>query len=63
MVIVVESEKDLSKTKKTIAERHPKKKFDAHKFCGALRGNQDLQKIQQQLRDKWNQVIVVWHTS
>ncbi|MFD1258964.1 hypothetical protein ACFQ3S_19320 [Mucilaginibacter terrae] len=53
MVVVVKNEKDVSKAKKAIADRMPEKKFDAYKFCGALKVNEDPQKIQQQLRNEW----------
>jgi putative IMPACT (imprinted ancient) family translation regulator len=53
MVVVVKSLKDVSKAKKAIAERQPEKKFDAYKFCGALKVTEDPQIIQQRLRDEW----------
>jgi len=53
MVVVVKSEKDVSKARKAIAEREPNKKFDAFKFCGALKVTEDPQEIQQQLRNEW----------
>lgn len=53
MVVVVKDKKDISKAKKAIAERQPEKKFDAYKFCGALKVNEDPQEIQKRLRDEW----------
>ncbi|MDT3403465.1 hypothetical protein [Mucilaginibacter terrae] len=53
MVVVVKSEKDIGKAKKAIAEYQPEKKFDAYKFCGALKVTENPQKIQQQLRNEW----------
>jgi hypothetical protein len=53
MVVVVKSEKDVEKAKQAIAQRQPEKKFDAFKFCGKLKVDEDPQKIQQRLRDEW----------
>jgi len=53
MVVVIRSEKDISKAKKAVAERRPEKVFDAFKFCGALRVSEDPREIQQRLRDEW----------
>jgi hypothetical protein len=54
MAVVVRSEKDISKAKKAIEERISDKRFDAYKFCGALKVTEDPQKIQQRLRNEWN---------
>ena len=54
MVVILKNTKDISKVKELLAEIHPKKKFDAKKFCGALKVNEDALAIQRQLRDEWN---------
>jgi len=51
--VVVKSEKDIRKAKKAISERRPDKIFDAYKFCGALKVDEDPLKIQERLRNEW----------
>jgi hypothetical protein len=54
MVLVLKSNKDIKKLKEVLADRQPKKKFDAKKFCGVLKVNEDALTIQHRLRDEWN---------
>jgi hypothetical protein len=54
MVLVLKSITDIKKLKKALADRHPKTKFDAKKFCGAWKVEEDALVIQQRLRDEWN---------
>jgi len=54
MVLILKSNKDIKKLKEQLAERQNKKKFDAKKFCGVLKVNEDPLTIQQRLRDEWN---------
>jgi hypothetical protein len=53
MVVEIKNSKDIDKAKKAIDAHQPHKKFDAFKFCGILKVNEDPIKIQQQLRDEW----------
>ena len=53
MVVEIKSSKDISKAKKAIDNNQPDKKFNAYKFCGILKVDEDPIKIQQQLRDEW----------
>ncbi len=53
MVLVLKSDKDVKKVKELLADRQNKKKFDAKKFCGALKFEEDGLVIQQKLRDEW----------
>jgi hypothetical protein len=32
---------------------NPKKPFEAHKFCGIMKSDQDAVTIQRRLRDEW----------
>jgi len=54
MVLVLKSNKDIKKVKELLADRQNKKKFDAQKFCGALKVDKDALDIQHRLRDEWN---------
>ncbi|EHQ26855.1 hypothetical protein Mucpa_2743 [Mucilaginibacter paludis DSM 18603] len=53
MVVILNKDTDLQNLKKLLAERKPQKKFDAKRFCGALKTEEDGLKIQQQFRDEW----------
>jgi hypothetical protein len=54
MVLVLKSSKDIKKVKEMLADRPSKKNFDAKKFCGALKVDEDALVIQKRLRDEWN---------
>lgn len=54
MVLVLKDSKDIRKVKAMLAERQVKKKFDAKKFCGVLKVDEDALIIQKRLRDEWN---------
>ena len=54
MVLVIKEKKDISKLKEALANRQVKKKFDANRFCGALKTSEDALEIQKRLRDEWN---------
>ena len=54
MVLVLKNSKDIKKVKELLAIRQTKKSFDAKKFCGVLKVNEDALVIQQRLRDEWN---------
>jgi hypothetical protein len=54
MVLVIKSNKDIKKVKEALAERQTKKGFDAKKFCGVLKVDEDALVIQKRLRDEWN---------
>jgi hypothetical protein len=54
MVLILKSSKDIKKVKDLLAENQSKKKFDAKKFCGVLKVNEDALTIQQRLRDEWD---------
>jgi hypothetical protein len=53
MVVVVKTKEDIKKAKKVIEERRPEKIFNARKFCGVLKVDEDPRVIQQRLRDEW----------
>jgi hypothetical protein len=54
MVLVLENSKDIKKAKELLESRQQKKKFDAKKFCGVLKTDEDALVIQRRLRDEWN---------
>jgi hypothetical protein len=54
MVLILENSKDIKKVKELLADRQNKKKFDAKKFCGVLKVDEDALDIQKRLRDEWN---------
>ena len=54
MVLVLKDSKDVKKVKAMLAEHQTKKKFDAKRFCGALKVDEDALVIQKRLRDEWN---------
>jgi hypothetical protein len=54
MVLILKNTKDIKKVKELLADRQSKKKFDAKKFCGVLKVNEDALTIQRKLRDEWN---------
>jgi len=61
MVLTLKSSKDIKKkkinfkrVKELLAGRQSKKNFDAKKFCGALKVDEDALVIQKRLRDEWN---------
>jgi hypothetical protein len=54
MVLVLKNSKDIKKVKELLAERQSKKDFDAKKFCGTLKVDEDALVIQRRLRDEWN---------
>lgn len=53
MVVEIKSVKDIKKAKKVISDNQSEKKFDAYKFCGALKVDENPVKIQQRLRNEW----------
>ena len=53
MVVEVKSSEDVKKAKKAISDNQPEKNFDAYKFCGALKFDEDPIKIQQGFRNEW----------
>lgn len=53
MVTILNKDSDLTEIKKALAERKVKKYFDAKKFCGILKFEEDGLKIQHQLRNEW----------
>lgn len=53
MVLVLKDSKDIKKVKEELANRQTKKKFDAKKFCGVLKVDEDALVIQKRLRDEW----------
>jgi len=53
MVVVLKSSKDIGRVKELLANLNPPKKFDAKRFNGALKTDEDALKIQQRLRDEW----------
>jgi hypothetical protein len=54
MVLVLKNIEDVEKVQKVLADRKNKKSFDAKKFCGTLKVNEDALVIQKRLRDEWN---------
>jgi len=54
MVLILKSSEDIKKLKQTLADRQIKKGFDAKKFCGVLKVDEDALVIQKRLRDEWN---------
>jgi len=54
MVLIMKNSKDISRVKDLLSKRQVKKKFDAKKFCGALKVDEDALVIQRRLRDEWN---------
>lgn len=54
MVIEIKSKEDIKSVKELLAKREPEKKFDARKFCGAIKFDEDALAIQQKLRNEWD---------
>ena len=54
MVLVLKNSKDIKNVQEKLAARQSKKNFDAKKFCGALKVDEDALVIQKRLRDEWN---------
>ena len=54
MVLVLKGNKDIKKLKEILADRQVKKGFDAKKFCGILKVEEDALAIQKRLRDEWD---------
>lgn len=54
MVLVLKGNKDIKKLKEILADRQAKKGFDAKKFCGILKAEEDALVIQKRLRDEWD---------
>jgi len=52
MVVVIKGKKDVNKVREVLSNRNVKK-FDAHKFCGVLKVEEDALKIQERLRNEW----------
>lgn len=53
MVLVLKNDKDVKKVKEALSTRQNQKTFDAKKFCGALKTDEDGLAIQKKLRDEW----------
>ena len=54
MVLDLKSSKDIKAVKKELANLQNAKKFDAKKFCGVLKVEEDALVIQRRLRDEWS---------
>ena len=54
MVLVLKNSKDVKKVKEALSSRQTQKEFDAKKFCGVLKTDEDGLVIQKKLRDEWN---------
>jgi hypothetical protein len=54
MVLILKNNKDVKKVKELLADYQNKRNFDAKKFCGALKVQEDGLVIQKRLRDEWN---------
>jgi hypothetical protein len=54
MVLVLKDKADIKKIQEFLSERKRKKNFDAKKFCGAIKVDEDAIVIQNRLRDEWN---------
>ena len=54
MVLILKNRKDIQKVKEMLAAQQQKKNFDAKKFCGLLKTEEDALVVQQRLRDEWN---------
>jgi len=53
MVTVLKSGATKQSILKKLGARRSKKGFEAHKFCGVLKINEDALTIQRRLRDEW----------
>jgi hypothetical protein len=54
MILVLKSRKDIKKIKEFLSARPTKKLFDAEKFCGKLKVDDNGLEIQHKLRDEWS---------
>ena len=54
MILILKSRKDIKKIKGLLSARPTKKLFDAEKFCGKLKVDEDGLEIQHRLRDEWS---------
>ena len=54
MVTIIKKGYSLSKIRKALKNTEKNKKlFDASKYCGVIKINEDALKIQKKLRDEW----------
>ncbi len=54
MVIEIKDSADIKAVKEMLAKRKCAKKFDAKKFCGKIKFDEDALVIQQRLRNEWD---------
>ena len=52
--LVLKDKAEIKKIQEFLSERKGKKKFDAKKFCGAIKVEEDALVIQKHLRNEWN---------
>lgn len=53
MVTVIKKGADKEEIEKALSNMKGKKKFDAYKYCGAIKLNEDPLEIQKRMRDEW----------
>jgi hypothetical protein len=54
MVLILKGTEDIKRIKKILSIRQAKRGFDAKKFCGSLKVNEDALIIKCRLREEWN---------
>ncbi len=53
MVVEINNTGDIESVKKLLARKQLKKTFNARRFCGAVKFDEDALVIQKRLRDEW----------
>jgi hypothetical protein len=55
MVVVIEKNSDKQKINELLAKFEPSKVFDAKKFAGKIKWEEDPVTYQKRMRDEWNE--------
>lgn len=53
MVTVIKKGSDKKEIEKALSNLKSKKRFDAYKYCGAVKLQEDPLEIQKRMRDEW----------
>lgn len=53
MVTVIKKGTDKKEIEKALSSLKSKKKFDAYKYCGTIKLNEDPLEIQKRMKDEW----------
>ena len=53
-MVEIKNKEDIKAVRELLNKRNSVKKFNAKKFCGAIKFEEDAMLIQKRLRDEWN---------